>query len=181
MWILVCATTPQPFDLYDYYAYVGIYGVRPPAQLALIPGLDPAPSTNHLFQRQLPYADMLSNMAHNCYMGSSRHNLDQGQDCGIWESGAHTCDTRSFFIAFAAAIGQPVLALLALNQSRSFAILGAGQFFVLVAIFYFHQPETPTSFYRDVIYCESFSTLSTNEAYGRYRISRIHPHHRRIS
>jgi hypothetical protein len=86
MWILVCATTPQPFDLYDYYAYVGIYGVRPPAQLALIPGLDPAPSTNHLFQRQLPYADMLSNMAHNCYMGSSRHNLDQGQD--LWNLGA---------------------------------------------------------------------------------------------
>jgi osomolarity two-component system sensor histidine kinase SLN1 len=78
--------------------------------------------------------------------------------CGIWEPGAHTCDTRSFFIAFAAAIGQPVLALLALNQSRSFAILGAGQFFVLIAIFYFHQPETPTSFYRDVIYCKSLRT-----------------------
>lgn len=29
MWILVCATTPKPYDLYDYYAYIGIYGVRP--------------------------------------------------------------------------------------------------------------------------------------------------------
>jgi len=74
--------------------------------------------------------------------------------CGVWEAGATTCDTRSFFIAFAAAIGQPVLALLALNQNRFCAILGAGQFFVLIAIFYFHQPETPTSFYRDAVYCE---------------------------
>jgi len=30
MWILVCATTPRPFDLYDYYAYVGVYGVSSP-------------------------------------------------------------------------------------------------------------------------------------------------------
>lgn len=27
MWIVVCATTPRPFDTYDYYAYIGIYGV----------------------------------------------------------------------------------------------------------------------------------------------------------
>jgi osomolarity two-component system sensor histidine kinase SLN1 len=78
--------------------------------------------------------------------------------CGVWEPGVRACDTRSFFIAFAAAIGQPVLALLALNQNRFCAILGAGQFFVLIAIFYFHQPETPTSFYRDAVYCEYHDT-----------------------
>lgn len=74
--------------------------------------------------------------------------------CGVWEPNGVTCDTRSFFIAFAAAIGQPVLALLSLNQNRLCAVVGAGQFFVLIAIFYFHQTYTPESFYRDAVYCE---------------------------
>lgn len=76
--------------------------------------------------------------------------------CGVWEPG-NTCDTRSFFIAFASAIGQPALALLALNQNRLCAVLGAAQFFILIAVFYFHQSYTPSSFYRDIVYCESSS------------------------
>lgn len=72
--------------------------------------------------------------------------------CGVWEPG-NTCDTRSFFIAFAAAIGQPVLALLSLNQNRLCAVIGASQFFVMIAIMYFHQSITPSSFYRDAVYC----------------------------
>jgi hypothetical protein len=97
--------------------------------------------------------------------------------CGVWEPGVRACDTRSFFIAFAAAIGQPVLALLALNQNRFCAILGAGQFFVLIAIFYFHQPETPTSFYRDAVYC-GYNDITGADF--RYRLSHFHPHHRRL-
>jgi signal transduction histidine kinase len=79
--------------------------------------------------------------------------------CGVWEPG-NTCDTRSFFIAFASAIGQPALALLALNQNRLCAVIGAGQFFILIAIFYFHQSYTPSSFYRDAVYCECQTNLS---------------------
>lgn len=78
--------------------------------------------------------------------------------CGVWEPG-NTCDTRSFFIAFAAAIGQPVLALLALGQNRLCAVIGAAQFFIMIAIMYFHQSITPSSLYRDAAYYIIFHVI----------------------
>lgn len=94
--------------------------------------------------------------------------------CGVWEPG-NTCDTRSFYIAFASAIGQPALSLLALNQNRLCAVLGSAQFFVLTAVFYFHESYTPSSFYRDIVYCESSPFFLTFRANFRGNI--IHADH----
>ena len=98
MWILVCATTPRPFDLYDYYAYVGVYGVRPLAFAALTSGLDTSPLADHIFQRQLPHAGMLPNLAHRRYMGSARYHPHQSQD--LWSFRDRCTDLRHSFILY---------------------------------------------------------------------------------
>ena len=55
------------------------------------------------------------------------------------------------------AFGQPVLALLAMRQSRLFAAIGAGQWLVLAGVLLMTQNNSPTLFYRNMVNCRSFS------------------------
>ena len=52
------------------------------------------------------------------------------------------------------AFGQPVLALLAMRQSRLFATIGAVQWLVLAGALLMTQNKAPTLFYRNMVNCE---------------------------
>jgi hypothetical protein len=53
------------------------------------------------------------------------------------------------------AFGQPVLALLAMRQSRLFATIGAAQWLILAGVLLMTQNNSPTLFYRNMVNCES--------------------------
>lgn len=79
--------------------------------------------------------------------------------CGVYSLNMQ-CDNRSYFIAFAAAVANPTLALLSLSQNRLVAIFGAVQLFCLQAGLLFNRIDLPNSFYRDC----TFGTPPSHES-----------------
>lgn len=67
----------------------------------------------------------------------------------------NTCGTKNFLNMLGFAFGQPVLALLAMRQSRLFAAIGAGQWLVLAGVLLMTQNNSPTLFYRNMVNCTS--------------------------
>jgi len=69
-------------------------------------------------------------------------------------SSNNTCGTKNFLNMLGFAFGQPVLALLAMRQSRLFATIGASQWLVLAGALLMTQDNSPTLFYRNMVNCE---------------------------
>jgi hypothetical protein len=67
----------------------------------------------------------------------------------------NTCGTKNFLNMLGFAFGQPVLALLAMRQSRLFATIGAAQWLILAGALLMTQNKAPTLFYRNMVNCES--------------------------
>ena len=70
-------------------------------------------------------------------------------------SSNNTCGTKNFLNMLGFAFGQPVLALLAMRQSRLFATIGASQWLVLAGALLMTQDNSPTLFYRNMVNCKS--------------------------
>ena len=80
--------------------------------------------------------------------------------CGYFERNTQ-CEKRNFFIVAAAAIGNPTLAIFALGQDRFWATLGAIQAFGVMGGLTFNRPYTPVAYYRDAVFCEQASFISS--------------------
>jgi hypothetical protein len=75
-------------------------------------------------------------------------------NCGYFSGTNNRCGTKNFLNLMGAAYAQPVLSVLAMRQSRGWAILGAAQWMILTGVLLMSQDNSPTLFYRNVVNCE---------------------------
>jgi len=158
-WALSTGLQPQ-FTPFVYIAYLGIGGVSSPSlsfpwslipnvQLFTIPLLplivfNYPRRYNRIWQPILAgaswvLADVVIIEAYRCHFFGTNN----------------TCGTKNFLNMLGFAFGQPVLALLAMRQSRLLATIGAVQWLVLAGALLMTQNKAPTLFYRNMVNCES--------------------------
>ena len=74
--------------------------------------------------------------------------------CHFFSQTDNNCGTRNFVNFLGAAYGSPTLAILALKQSRTMAMVGAAQWLLLVGVLLINQGGAPDLFYRNLANCK---------------------------
>jgi hypothetical protein len=142
---LTVGLSPKPFTTFVWYSYFGIAGVFTLPMLPLVI-LDFPRNHSRIWQPWLAAATWVW-----AYILLVEMNL-----CGFF-SLVNRCGTRNFLNVLGFAFGQPVLAVMALRQNRSFAALGACIWIILAGTLLMTGAKAPILFARNIVNCKGLT------------------------